>query len=368
MQIKKISVYRVDLPLAHGGFQVSGGRAYSSIEDTVVVVETDEGISGIGESTPQGTDYLAAYAAGARSGISELSPHLVGKDPRELSKINEIMDRWLPGHPYVKTAIDMACWDILGKSVGLPVYSLMGGLLSESPAVAVGIKTGPVEEMTAMLKQRQLEGFLHFSAKVGDDPDEDVARLKALSSALQPGQIIVADANRGWLPHQALRVMNAMSGANSIYYEQPCHSYEECKMVRRVSMQPIILDECIDDVHDLVRAHGDNAAEAINLKISRVGGLTKMRQMRDLCASLGLAVYIQDAWGGAIVAAAIAHLAHSTPTRILLGAWDPAGWNIKQTAIGYPVTANGHMEASEKPGLGVEPNMDVLGEPVATYQ
>lgn len=367
MRIKKIKTYRVDLPVARGGYQVSGERVYKSIEDTVVIIETDEGISGIGESTPQGTDYLAAFAAGARAGVAELAPHIIGKDPREISRVNQIMDHWLPGHPYVKTAIDMACWDILGKSVGLPLYSLMGGLLTEEPRVRVGVRTGPADEMAATLKTRRSEGFFHFSAKVGDDPDDDIERLQALATALQPGQTVVADANRGWLPHQALRVMSALSGANNIYFEQPCFSYDECLMVRRASKQPIVLDECIEDVHDLVRAYKDNAADAINLKISRIGGLTKMRQMRDMCASLGLAVYIQDAWGGAIVAAGIAHLAHSTPPKFLLGVWDPVGWNIKQTAHGHPVTVNGRMKASDRPGLGVEPNAEVLGDPVGTY-
>lgn len=367
MRITKISTYRIDLPVARGGYQVSMNRVYKSIEDTVVIVETDGGITGVGESTPQGTDYLAAFAAGARAGVAELAPHLIGQDPREVTKINQIMDHWLPGHPYVKTAIDMACWDILGKSVGLPLYALLGGSLTPEPRVRVGVKTGEAAEMAATLKQRRSEGFFHFSAKVGDDPDDDILRLQALATALQPGQTVVADANRGWLPHQALRVMSALSNANNIYYEQPCFSYDECLMVRRACKQPIVLDECIEDVHHLVKAYNDNACDAVNLKISRIGGITKMRQMRDLCVSLGLAVYVQDAWGGSIVAAGIAHLAKSTPSKYLLGVWDPVGWNIKQTAHHHPVTTNGYMRGNERPGLGVEPNMEVLGAPVGTY-
>src|SRR5208282_4436188 len=115
MKITRISAYRVELPLREGSYKWSGGKSVSVFDSTIVAVETDTGITGYGEVCPLGPSYLPAYAQGARTGIAELGPHLLGEDPRELARLNLRMDAASQGHPYVKSAIDMACWDILGK-------------------------------------------------------------------------------------------------------------------------------------------------------------------------------------------------------------------------------------------------------------
>jgi cis-L-3-hydroxyproline dehydratase len=115
MKIQTIAAYRVDLPLHEGSYKWSGGKSVTVFDSTVVRVETDTGIAGHGEVCPLGPAYLPAYANGVRAGIAELAPHLIGEDPRQLQRLNQRMDAALKGHPYVKSAIDIACWDILGK-------------------------------------------------------------------------------------------------------------------------------------------------------------------------------------------------------------------------------------------------------------
>jgi L-alanine-DL-glutamate epimerase-like enolase superfamily enzyme len=110
----------------------------------------------------------------------------------------------------------------------------------------------------------------------------------------------------------------------------------------------------------------DHAADVINLKISKVGGLTKARQIRDLCVASGIALTIEDTWGGDIITAAIAALAHSTPTDFLFSATDFNSYVTVSTAEGAPQRKNGRLSASGDPGLGITPRMDVLGEPVFT--
>ena len=179
--------------------------------------------------------------------------------------------------------------------------------------------------MARMLAERQAQGFNHFSAKVGDDPDADIERLNQICAALKPGQTVVADANRGWTVHGALRVCQGIGHLNSIYIEQPCDTYEECLLVRRAAPQPMILDECIDTIPSFMRAWCDKALDGVNVKTARHGGVSRTRQLRDLCNTLGISVYIQDVWGTAISASAIAHLAASTPPELFLGIWDPMG-------------------------------------------
>ncbi len=127
MKITRIRAYQADLPLHEGSYNWSGGKSVSVFDSTVVEIQTDAGVVGYGEVCPLGPFYLAAYGAGCRAGIGELSPHLIGEDPLELDKLNRLMDAAMKGHPYVKSAIDMACWAIVGKVSGLPVCTLLGG-------------------------------------------------------------------------------------------------------------------------------------------------------------------------------------------------------------------------------------------------
>jgi len=118
MKIRRISAYRVDLPLYEGSYKWSGGKSVEVFDSTVVRIETDKDINGHGEVCPLGPVYLPAYAEGVRTGLAKLAPELIGENPCQLSKINRHMDRVLKGHPYVKSALDMACWDIAGQGHG----------------------------------------------------------------------------------------------------------------------------------------------------------------------------------------------------------------------------------------------------------
>lgn len=366
MKITNINVYQVDLPLKEGRYSWSEGKYVEVFDCTVVEIRTDEGLIGYGEVCPLGPFYLPAYGPGVRTGIAELAPHLIGANPTEIGKINLIMDTALLGHPYVKSAIDMACWDLLGKKTGLPVCDLMGGRHGESVALYRAISQQAPDAMAKNIAGYRDEGYTKFQLKVGGDADDDIERIHATREILDNGEVLIADANTGWLMHDAARVVDAVAGLD-VYIEQPCKSYEECLTIRARTARPFILDENIDGLQALLRAHADGAMDVINLKISKVGGLTKARQIRDLCVSLGIAMTIEDSWGGDIVTAAIAHLSHSTSERFRFSATDFNSYVTVQTATGAPKRDNGNMSASDKPGLGIEPDFTSLGDPVAMY-
>ncbi|HMV51651.1 MAG TPA: mandelate racemase/muconate lactonizing enzyme family protein [Blastocatellia bacterium] len=367
MRITGINVYRVELPLYEGSYKWSGGRSVDVFDSTVVEVLTDAGISGWGEVCPLGPAYLPAYAAGARTGIAELAPQLIGIDPTELNLVNQCMDQALRGHPYVKSAIDVACWDILGKVCGQSVATLLGGRYGEDFALYRAISQDTPERMAANVGKYRAEGYTKFQLKSGSDVGTDIARIHAVAAELQPGDVLVADANCGWTQHQAMCVVAGVRDVN-VYIEQPCLSYEECLVIRRHTHRPFILDEVVDDLRMVVRGYNDQAMDAINLKISKVGGLTKARRIRDLCVSLGIAMTIEDTWGGDIVTAAIAHLAHSTPPEYLFSATDFNSYVTVSIADGAPQRRHGRLAASTQPGLGVEARRDVLGEPLSAFK
>lgn len=363
MRIRRILAYRVDLPLHEGRYAWSGGKAVDVFDSTVVRIETDSGLAGHGEVCPLGPAYLPSYAAGVRAGLGELAPHLLGQDATQIGPLGRLMEQALKGHPYVKSAIDMALWDLLGQASGQPVSTLLGGRHGDAVDLYRAISQDTPERMADRVATYRAEGYRKFQLKVGGDPDTDVARIRAVAARLDTGDVLVADANTGWLPHQALRVVRAVRDVD-IYIEQPCLSYEECLTVRRHTDHPFILDESIDSLGTVQRAYADHAMDVVNIKISKLGGLTMARQVRDVCVAMGIAMTIEDSWGGDIVTAAIAHLAHSTPEAFRFSATDFNSYVTVSLAEGAPRRREGRMSASTAPGLGVTPRSHVLGRPV----
>jgi L-alanine-DL-glutamate epimerase-like enolase superfamily enzyme len=321
MKIQRIAAYQVDLPLHEGSYKWSGGKSVEVFDSTIVRVETDAGIVGHGEVCPLGPFYLPAYGSGARVGITELAPDLIGEDPTQIGRLNRRMDHLLKGHPYVKSAIDIACWDILGQKTGQPLCHLLGGRYEDDFVLYRAISQESPEEMAEKVSGYRAEGYRRFQLKVGADPDTDIERIKSVSQVLHPGDKLIADANTGWLMHEAARVVRGVRDVD-VYIEQPCLTYEECLAIRHRTDHPFVLDENIDSIDILMRGYADRAMDVVNIKISKFGGLTKARQARDLCVSIGVAMTIEDSWGGDITTAAIAHLAHSTPTEFLFTATD----------------------------------------------
>jgi len=360
VKIVRIFAHRVELPLHEGSYKWSGGKSVSVFDSTIVGVETDTGVIGYGEVCPLGPFYLPAYAEGVRAGLKELGPHLLEYDPREIGVLNRRMDAALRGHPYVKSGIDIACWDILGKVAGLPVCTLLGGRFGDGVRLYRAISQLPPEEMAANVAQYRDEGYTRFQLKVGGDPDTDIERIRAARKILRPSDRLVADANTGWTQHEAMRVVRAVRDLD-VYIEQPCDTYEECLAVRRNTDHAYVMDENIDSIHMLLRAKADLAMDVVNLKISKLGGLTKTKQARDLCVSMGIAMTLEDSWGGDITTAAIAHIAHSTPEELRFTSTDFNSYVTVSTAEGAPQRENGFMKASNDAGLGITPRMDVLG-------
>jgi L-alanine-DL-glutamate epimerase-like enolase superfamily enzyme len=367
MKITRIRAYRVELPLHEGSYKWSGGKSVTVFDSTVVEVETDTGLTGYGEVCPLGPFYLPAYANGVRGGLRELAPHLLGEDPLQVQKLNRRMDAALKGHPYVKSGIDMACWDILGKATGQPVCVLLGGRYGEDFGLYRAISQESPNLMAGRVAEYREQGYRRFQLKVGGDPEEDIERIRAVAAKLQPRDRLIADANTGWLMHDALRIVRAVRDVD-VYIEQPCLTYEECLTVRQHTDHPFVLDEVIDSVDVLLRGHADRAMDVVNLKISKLGGLTKIRQARDLCVSLGVAMTLEDSWGGDIVTAAIAHLAHSTPPELLFTATDFNSYVSVSLAEGAPQRRNGRLAAATAPGLGITPRREVLGQALVVVE
>jgi len=364
MKIRMIQVFQVDLPLKETSYKWSGGKSVQVFDSTVVRIVTACGLEGWGEVCPLGPAYLAAYAEGARAGIQKIAPNIIGADPCSLDLLNWKMDATLKGHPYAKSAIDMACWDLLGKKTGMPVCQLMGGRFGETVQLYRAISQLPPDEMAENVRSYREQGYKRFQLKVGGNPDEDIQRIRSVREVLKPTDRLVADANTGWLKHQAMRVAAAIQDLD-VYFEQPCLQYDDCLSVRRNTRLPFVLDEVIDSIPALLQGYSDQAMDMVNIKISKFGGLTKAKKARDLCVEMGLGLTIEDSWGGDIVTAAISHLAHSTPKENRFSSTDFNSYVDRPFAKGAPKREDGCFQASADPGLGFEVDTADLNQPIA---
>ena len=364
MQIERVDVYNFDLTYVHGTYVMSGGRKISSLPSTIVRVTADNGLQGWGEVCPLGTTYLPAHAAGARAALSVLASALVGVDPTNHAAVNDAMDAALSGHAYAKSPVDVACWDLTGRALGVSVSALLGGVRQERFPLYMAVPLGTADEMTAYVLQRRREGIHRFQLKVGGDPLLDGVRVRQIVEATGPEDLVIADANCGWRLNDALVAVGAMERLPRVYLEQPCPTMEECIEVRKRTALPMVYDEIVTDLSTLLRAIREGGAGAVNLKVSRVGGLTKARLLRDVCDELGIQVTIEDTWGGDIVSATSAQLAASTRARSLLTVSFTNDWTHEHVAGYQPRSAGGFGSVPAGPGLGIDVDSSRLGKPL----
>ena len=364
--ITHVDVYGYDLHYAHGEYVMSGGRAATTQPGTIVRLRTKDGVEGWGEITPLGGTYLPVSAAGVRSDLAELSPHVLGIDAGALSAVHRAMDGVLLGGAYAKSAIDIACWDIIGRTLGVPVATLLGGSLQDSFPLYEAVPLGPPNAMADFISQRREHGVQRFQLKVGGEPQADVERTRASVAAAGPDAVVVADANGGWSVLGARIAMRQMEDL-PLLIEQPCRTLEDCAAVAGPSSLPLSMDESIVGPADVFRAKQIAGVAAINIKISRVGGLTNAARMRDLLQDLGIMVSIEDTWGGDIITAAVSHIAASTRPESLLMTSFFNDWTDGHLAGHQPRSHRGRGSAPTGPGLGIDVDVAVLGEPLLSF-
>lgn len=367
MKIARIDVFQVDLPYSGGVYVLSGGREYRSFDATIVRITTDTGIEGWGESTPFGATYIGAHARGVRAGIEEIAPSLLGLDPRRVDRINDAMDAALIAHEHAKTPLDIACWDIFGKSVDLPVCELLGGRTDVKMPVISSIYAGDPEDMRKRVAEHRKAGYTSHSVKIGDDPALDAARIAAALADRKPGEYFIVDANGGMTPEMALRMLRLLPRGLDFVLEAPCATWRECMSLRRRSDVPMIWDELAISDASIVQLIAEDAAEGIGLKISKNGGLTHCRRHRDICIAAGLTMSVQETAGSDIAFAAIVHMGQTVPARLLRSVLESRDIVALKTADGDFPVVGGCVVAPASPGLGITPRLDVLGEPVASY-
>ena len=367
MRITRITMWGLDLALKRP-YSLSGGRLhFERLDSTILRLDTDEGLVGWGEGCPWGSTYLPAFAGGIRAGVAELAPTVLGLDPRRTDVVYRAMDLALPGHGYVKSAIDMACWDLAAQAAGLPLCDLLGGRTDGSVRLHSSIPSGTVDELLAEIDLARAEGYTFHSAKIGADVETDVERMRTLDATMGPGEELTFDVNRSWTPAEAITALNTTREILRVV-EQPCQTYGQHLAVRAAVGQPLAIDESLVTVDDMVRAVGDRACEVVGLKVGRVGGITPARRIRDVAVAAGIRMNVEDTGGTALSATAAVHLAQATPEPLRRATWLCFDHLTDNPVEGGVANDGGTATAPDSPGIGAVPDQAALGQPLAIFE
>lgn len=361
MRIVRVRAYRQRQPFADGPYATSGGTA-EGFDSVVVAVETDADVTGWGEMAPLGAFYADAFAGGARAGIAELAPRIVGADPAQPRALVRLMDAAMRGQAYVKSALDMAAWDAAARAHGQPLCEALGGRFGDAVDLYRSIPPGPTEAVADRARRHVAEGYRRLQVKVGAEPAADAERLAAVRDAVGPDVVLYADANAAWTTAAARRFLQATAELDYTL-EQPCPSIEECAALRPHCLHPLVLDESVVSFGELLRCRREAGADGVTVKLARVGGVTRAAALRDAACELGLTVTVEDTGGSTIDTAAMLHVSHSTPEPNRAHTVDFTEWVTVANADGLPPAADGGRPAPAAPGLGVDVRAETLGEP-----
>jgi len=363
MKITGLTLYSVALS-SHETYYMADGKTCDTVVSIVLEVSTDTGLTGWGEVCPI-PHYLPAYAQGVVPAIQELSPYLLGQDPTDVEVLMQQCHKMLHGHVYAKSALDMALWDLLAKACNVPLYKLLGGKQQASAPLYHSITCNDPEHMAEIAKTAYSQGIRQFQAKLGATGTwhTDVERLQAVREAIGKESLLYGDWNCGTTKLEAIRVGQAAKEYD-VMLEQPCDTIEACAEVRHTTGMAMKLDESVHDIHSLLHGYKLGCADVVALKLSKFGGITAIRQARDLCAKLGIMMVIEDTWGSDITTAALSHLAISTPSKYVLNCCDLSGYVSPNIAPDGPRRNNASLSPSDNIGLGITLDKSVLGEAI----
>jgi muconate cycloisomerase len=326
----------------------------------IVRVYTDTGIEGVGEATTM-PRWSGETCWTAKTIIDQiLAPELIGTDPTDIAALDHRLDRLLSRNWFTKAAIEMACWDIRGQLEGKPVYALLGGPHRPLQIPARFSMAAYDPETAARKAAERVEwGFTTIKVKVGTDPDQDIARVKAVRQAVGPRIALVIDANCGWDADTAIRCCKALKGCDLALVEQPTPDGDYCAMaqVRRAIDVPVMADDiCFDLVHaqELLR---HEACDVISVYPGKNGGIRKSAEIVALAAEHQVACTIGSNLEWDVATAAMGHLVVGLENMQvekypgdILGPWYHQGRPVRE-----PLAIDrASCTISDRPGLGIE--------------
>jgi muconate cycloisomerase len=322
-------------------------------------VQTDEGITGLGEvsCTPvwSGEDNRTA----AHLIQQELAPVLIGEDPTQIERVIRLMNRTVANNPFTKAGIEIALWDILGKVAGLPVYRLLGGAVRDFVTTKFSVSGLEPAKAAEVAAWAVAQGFRTMKVKVGIDPDQDVARVRAVREAIGPDIRLGVDANGGWAPRVAIQTIRRLYPYNIFFAEQPVADLDIAWLadVRSQVEVPVMADESVYSLQDAMSIVRASAADILSVYVGKGGGISAARKIAAVAEAAGIVCTVGSNLELGVASAAMIHLAMATPTiaaeEFPCDILTPFFYETDLLVESLPITA-GSARPSDRPGLGVE--------------
>ena len=366
--IEEIRVYKFPLP-ASTLYNMSSSKV-ATPESTIVEIIDSKGVSGYGEACMATPEAQPATNDSIRASLEILAPAILGLSSKNLTLVNSAMNDAVIGESESKAALDIACWDLKGKSLNKTISELLGGYGKKNVITYHVVGIGEPEHAADQARKLQNSGMRRIQLKTGGrEIGKDIACIHAVAAVLNTKTVLDVDTNRGWSEEEAVEVSRACSSI-VMSMEQPCATEEELHRIKPYLNHPLIVDESASDLPTVSRMIASGLADGFGMKITRLGGLTEMQEIRKVCVRNKVPMSSDDAWGGDIIATAGVALGATIPFDLNRGAWLAHTYHkTHYDEANGPHVENGYVKLPEGgPGLGLSIDMGFFGTPVSVYQ
>lgn len=353
MKITDIKTKVITIPL-HTEFKTAL-RTVRSIDNVIVTVLTDSSLVGFGSGAPA-TVITGETVSSILGAIEVIHASIIGMDIENHEAILQRLNNCIVGNMSAKAAVDMALYDLLAKSLQMPLYKLLGGL-SDSVETDITISLNSPEHMVKESHEKIAEGFSILKIKVGSNPGQDVERLSAINRAVGNNVQIRIDANQGWTAKEAVNISNELSQRKIPIdlIEQPVRAadFEGLRTVRNRSLFPVFADESIFSPRDALDLISMNGVDGINIKLMKCGGIYNGLKIAAIAESAGIPCMIGSMMESHISVTAAAHFAAA---KTIIRSYDLdaplfCSFNPAKGGISYQ---GSQVLLPENPGLGIE--------------
>lgn len=360
MKISKIEIFQIEMPLKEPF--IIAYTSYDSMPAIIVKVTTDTGIVGYGESVPDehvtGESVYTVFTALKH----HLIPAVIEKDPRNIKEIHNYMNQALVQNGAAKAAIDIACYDILGKVSNLPIYSLLGGRKKTEPMIARVMSILEPEVLAKQAKEALKEGYQEVKMKLGTNPSKDIARVKAVRDAIGNEMLIRVDVNQGWENVQTAKAtIKRLEPYDISWVEQPIKQ-GDVSMFRRLSEStkiPLMADESMVNEQNLRTLIEDESVDYVNIKLMKSGGIYPVYQLATQAELFGISCQIGSMVESSIASSAGFHVALAKDNIVSTEISGPTKFMKEPGNLKYKLP---FVQMKDSPGLGIDVDENILKE------
>ncbi|AWW00874.1 dipeptide epimerase [Arcticibacterium luteifluviistationis] len=359
MVISKIEIFKSPIKLKKPFVISLGEMKYA--DNIIVKIYTNSGLEGIGECSPflpiNGESMETCFVVG-----QYLAKVLKGKNPLDLGQCTVQMDKTIYGNTSIKSAFDIALYDIAAQAANLPLYKFLGAEKKRELKTDYTVSIGDADEMAADALEIKERGFEVIKVKLGKNGQEDVKRIQAIRASIGLTIPLRLDANQGWSVPEAIETLEALAPYNIQHCEEPIPRWEFMALpkIKKVSPITIMADESCLDHHDAERLIGLDACDAINIKLGKSSGLYKAIKIIKLAEEANIALQIGGFLESRIGFTASAHLAMTSSQVKFIDFDTPLMFEEDPVLEGITYGKNGLVSLSDKIGLGVKVKADYL--------